>query len=155
MTKGGERLASIAFSLVCDTLHDPKLSVCGSFFQGLAKQVQRGAKLLIPKRRGNLVFARLRKCDRNAEQREPQAFQACVGDHQDNPTRVDVNSIRCAQRVRKFEAGAFVRSPASVFISSGIRRQNEALPPICQNLGSCEPVAAPKLPSGKFVSTFA
>lgn len=30
--------------------------------------------------------------------------------------------------------------------------QNEILPPSCQNLGSCDNVAWPKFPSGKFTS---
>jgi len=31
--------------------------------------------------------------------------------------------------------------------------QNEILPPSCQNRGSCDAVAWPKFPSGKFTST--
>jgi hypothetical protein len=46
-------------------------------------------------------------------------------------------------------AGAFQQRAGRLLQVFGwCRRQNESLPPNCQNLGSCEPVAAPKLPSG-------
>jgi len=78
-------------------------------------------------------------------------------DHGNRNAEAERDGGRLASTAQKTTTGALEEATGrqALIHDSNDAVQNEILPPSCQNRGSCDALAAPKLPSGKLVSTLA